>query len=460
VSCPSTPQHNGPIERKIGLATATGIVIANMIGAGIFTTTGILAGLLPTPRWLLGCWGAGGALAIAGALCYAELATRMPEEGGEYVYLSRLYHPLLGFLTGWTSLIVGFSVPVAASAMGFVEYAWAGIPALAPALGATQLLLTKKLSAVVLIVLFTCLHYLGVRFGGAVQNALTALKILIVSSLALGGMVIGHLSAAPLGQHSGVAASLDPLGIGTAMMLVMFAYSGWNASAYIAGEVIKPRRTLPASLLLGTGIVIVLYLALNLFVLAAVPYPELRGSLTPVEAATVRVFGPTVGHLLGLCVALALLSSLSAFVMIGPRVYYAMARDRLFFTFAAKLHPQHGVPGRSILIQGAIASAMVAIGSFEQLLVYIGFALGIFPLLAVIGLFLARRRGIGEATAVKVPLYPFVPLVYLVCSCCLMIVAWINRPIESSAALLTVACGVPCYLWWVHTARVPHSDPS
>jgi APA family basic amino acid/polyamine antiporter len=432
------------VTREIGAITATGIVVANMIGAGIFTTTGILAGLLPGPAWVMGCWLLGGLIAIAGALCYAELATRMPEEGGEYVYLKRLYHPVLGFLTGWTSFIVGFSVPIAASAMGFAEYTFANLAhrfgELSPALVGP----ISKLIAISVIVLFTGLHYLGVRLGGGIQNVLTVLKIVIVLGLATGGMLVGGGG----GISRMLSTSAEPtnlLGIGTAMMLVMFAYSGWNASAYIAGEVRRPQKTLPISLLTGTVVVILLYLAINSFILHAVPYADLKGTIAVVEVATVAALGIEVGSLLGLLVGVALLSSLSAFIMIGPRVYYAMARDRMFFSFAAKIHPRFGVPGRSILIQGGIAVAMVIVGSFEQLLVYIGFALGIFPCLAVAGIFIARKRKIGDSTAVKVWGYPVTPVLFLVASLSLMAVAWVNRPLESTAAIVTVLVGAPCY---------------
>jgi APA family basic amino acid/polyamine antiporter len=204
--------------------------------------------------------------------------------------------------------------------------------------------------------------------------------------------------------------------------------------------------------------VIALYLAVNLFILRALPYGEIQGSVAVVEKASVSVFGLWMGKGLSMMVGVALLSSLSAFVMIGPRVYFAMARDRLFFSFAAKVHPKHGVPGRSIAIQGALAIVMVAAGSFEQLLIYIGFALGIFPWLAIAGLFIARRRSIGDHGAVKVPLYPLPPITFLITTLSLMVVAFLGRPVESSAALVTVAAGIPFYFLWVKAVRGRRQD--
>lgn len=385
---------------------------------------------------------------MAGALSYAELATRMPQVGGEYVYLKKIYHPSIGFLTGWTSFFVGFSVPIAASAMAFSEYIFEGIQSQVLNINSNQLFFIKKGTALFLIILFTGIHYLGMKLGSKVQNFLTFLKIAIVVGLAgtgialTGGKGISAFSFVTQGESSWLA-------FGTAMMLVMFSYSGWNASSYIAGEMKNPRKNLPLSLLLGTGIVILLYLALNLFIFQALPYNQAKGSIAIAEKASIEAFGPWMGDTLGLLISLALLSSLSAFVIIGPRVYFAMARDRLFFPFAAKVHPKYKVPGRSILIQGSIAILMVLIGSFEQLLVYIGFALNIFPWLAVFGIFIARKRHIGNSDAFKVWGYPVVPIFFLVTSLGLMAVNYLNRPLESTAAVVTVLLGVPCYFIWI-----------
>lgn len=442
-----TQIQDAHLERKLGRFSTTVIVVANMIGTGIFTTSGLLAAQLPGPGWVLLCWLFGGMIAIAGALCYAELATRMPEAGGEYLYLKKLYHPALGFLAGWTSLIVGFSAPIAAAAMGFSEYIYAGLDAHLFHLGPGQLIVFNKGLAVTVIVIFTALHYLGLRLGSRVQNVLTVLKILIVAGLASLGMIFGNGSGPVLSLEGGEASGI--MAIGTAMMFVMFAYSGWNASAYIAGEIRDPKRTIPVSLIGGTSIVIVLYLALNIFVFRMVPYSDLKGVIPVVEEASVRAFGAWMGGVVSLLVGVGLLSCLSAFIMIGPRVYYAMARDRLFFSFASKVHKRYMVPGKSILVQGAIAVLLVLIGSFEQLIIYIAFALNIFLWLAVAGVFLVRKSKLGEETAVKVWGYPFVPLFFLLTSLVLMIFNYVNRPLESSAAVVTVLFGIPFYFLWV-----------
>lgn len=443
---------NFQVKREIGLFTATSIVVANIVGTGIFTTSGIMAGFLPGPGWIISCWILGGLIAITGALCYAELATRMPEEGAEYVYLKKLYHPILGFLTGWTSFFVGFSAPIAAAAMGFSEYLSAGLNHQLMLLDPVQLVIIKKATAISIIFIFTILHYFGVRTGSRVQNVLTVVKIAVVLGLAATGLVIGKGDWSSVTFERG--GSFEWFTIGTAMMLVMFSYSGWNASAYIAGELKEPRRTLPRSLIMGTVIVIVLYLALNLFIFRSLDYSAAQGTIAVVERASVAAFGDWMGRGLSVMIGLALLSSLSAYIIIGPRVYFAMARDRLFLPFAARVHPRYHVPGRSIVIQGALAVLMVLVGSFEQLLVYLGFALGIFPWLAVMGIFIARRRGVGDSSAVKVWGYPAVPIFFLASTLFLMVIAYINRPLESSAAVITVAIGIPCYFIWVRAAKV------
>ncbi|MBW1717925.1 MAG: amino acid permease, partial [Deltaproteobacteria bacterium] len=370
------------MERKIGPVTATSIVVANMIGAGIFTTSGIMAGQLPSSGWILICWFLGGLIALAGALSYAELATRMPKVGGEYVYLKKIYHPSIGFLTGWTSFFVGFSVPIAASAMAFSEYIFE----------------YKKRRC-------SFSHYPVYR------NTLHGLKGGFKSPKFPDLSQNRDCSGTCRSRHSSFRRKRNLsvfLCYRRTELVAGFwnSYSGWNASSYIAGEIKNPRKNLPLSLILGTSIVILLYLALNLFIFQALPYNQAKGTIAIAERASTKAFGPWMGDALGLLISLALLSSLSAFVIIGPRVYFAMARDRLFFPFAAKIHRRYKVPGRSILIQGAIAVLMVLIGSFEQLLVYIGFALNIFPWLAVFGIFLARKRHIGNANAFKVWGYP------------------------------------------------------
>lgn len=435
------------LKRTLSLKTSIGIVVANMIGSGIFITSGLISGMLPSASWVIICWGIGGVLALLGALCYSELATRMPYAGGEYVYLNILYHPLFGFLSGWTSFIVGFSAPIAGSAIGFSEYLFAGF-SLDALSDSTQIIL-KKITSVAIVIIFTTLHYQGIKKGSAVQNLLVIIKVLFILGIIIMGFILGDVKWENIDLRFEDYAGSEEMAIGTAMMLVMFSYSGWNASSYIASEIRNPKRNITLSLLLGTSIVIVLYLGINLFFFTSIPYEEVNQTVTIGEAASVTVFGQSAGKIISIIIALILLSSISAFTMIGPRIYYAMAKDGLFFNFAKRIHKKYEVPSRSILIQGVLAAIFVIFSSLEQLLIYLYYALNIFPILAVLGLFIARRKKIGLDNCYKVVGYPFTPLLFLMGSFYLAIIAFVNRPIESSAALITVALGIPLYFIWL-----------
>lgn len=424
----------------MGLGSATVVVVANMIGTGIFTTTGIMLLQGLSSHMVLACWLMGGLVAIAGALSYAELATMMPRAGGEYVYLREIYGPLPAFLTGWTSFFVGFAAPGAAAAVGAAKYLAAA--KLLPE-GAT----TEKTVACLFVLLFTAVHYCGVRFGSRVQSLLTGLNVTLLLGLILFGLTAANADWGFLSDPANTTET-RPLGLGTALLLAMFAYSGWNAASYLAEEVREPARTLPRSLLLGTAAVAVLYLLLNLVFFAGAPIEELVGQVAVAEIAVRNLFGESAAVWLAVMISIGLVSALSAYTMIGPRVYYAMARDGLFFRFAAQIHPRFRTPSLSIVAQGILASVMVLSGTFEELLIYIGFALGIFPWMAVLGLILLRRREPARERPYRVWGYPFTPLFFLTAMAIILTVAMIGRPRPSLLALATVAAGIPFY-WLV-----------
>ncbi len=441
------------LERKLGLFPLTNIVIANMVGAGIFTTSGLLMKDLHHPVVMLGLWVVGGLVALCGALSYGELGAAFPHAGGEYAFLSRLYHPILGFLSGWVSFFVGFSAPIAASAIGFSEYltrAFPGLLHLGVIGGASEAAVMKKLYAILIIAAFTFLHTRGLETGARVQNALTGLKILLIVGLVAAGFAVGkgslgHLvAAAPFRFDFG---GLKTLGL--SLMWIMFAYSGWNASAYVGSEVKNPSRNLPRSLLVGTGVVMLLYIALNLFYIYAIPPAQMEGVISVGGLAAGNLFGRSAETVLSALISFALFSSLSAYLILGPRVYYSMARDGIFFKSIAYVDPRCAVPTRSIVLQGAIASAMVLFGTFEQLLTYMGFSLGIFPLLAVLGVFKLRRTG---RSAVKLPGYPVASAVYIFIGATILVLAFLERPVESLVAVATALAGIPVYYFFKRSA--------
>lgn len=430
------------LKRTINLRSATGIVIANMIGGGIFVTVGIIAGKLPGPVWVLSFWIIGGIIALLGALCYTELATRMPEGGGEYIYLSKLFHPIFGFLAGWTSFLVGFSAPIAGSALGFSEYIIAGLnfeKIFSPEL----IIVFKKVLSVAIVLIFTILHYRGIKTGVFAQNIFVLIKIIVIIGLVLAGFLLFEQNFNQF--RVGFREFSGDIAIGTAMMLIMFSYSGWNAVSYIAGEIKNPKRNIPISLILGTLTVAAFYIILNLLILASLPFNDIQGDVTVFEKVFVNIFGQFTGNFLSIIIGLLLVSSISAFILLGPRVYYAMAKDRLFFRFASKIHPVFEVPSRSIAVQGSIAIVFVIFTSIEQLFVYLYYALNLFPIMAVFGIFVARFRKIGDDSSVNVIGYPLVPIIFLVFSIYLAIITFIERPIESIAAIATIMLGIPCY---------------
>ncbi|MFO7655030.1 MAG: amino acid permease [Candidatus Krumholzibacteriia bacterium] len=442
------------LQRKLGPFALTSIVVANMIGAGIFTTSGLLLQELGDPALMLVLWAVGGAVALCGALAYGELGAAIPRAGGEYAFLSRLYHPLLGFLTGWVSLFAGFSAPIAASAIGFTAYLTRAFPALlSPGWlpPDREAALLPRIYAVAVIAAFTLIHRRGLDLSARVQNGLTALKVALIVGLLATGFALGDGDFGHLEQD--LAYPADPAGaksVGLALMWIMFSYSGWNAAAYLGGEARRPERSLPRSLLLGTALVTVLYLGLNLLYVYAVDPAAMAGVIPVAALAVDRLFGSGWERWLSLLLSAALFSSLSAYIILGPRVYYAMAQDGLFFRFAARVHPRFGVPSRAIVLQGVLASLMVLVGTFDQILTYMGFALGIFPVLAVIGLRRLRRRPGGSP---RLPGRRWAPPVYVIASITVLALAFLERPLESSIALATLAAGVPVYGYFRSRSR-------
>ena len=434
------------LERKIGLFPVTNIVIANMIGAGIFMTSGLLMGNLNNPLLMILLWIIGGIIALCGALCYGELGAAIPQAGGEYIFLSKLYHPMFGFLSGWVSFIVGFSAPIAASSIGFSEYFTRAFPQLldwGDATGFLNPIISKKILSIVVIMLFTFIHLRGIEFGTKIQNYLTLLKVGLIVGLIILGILFGKGDFNHLSQ--GCKFSFDFGGwktIGLSLMWIMFAYSGWNASTYIGSEIKNPTKNLPLSLLLGTGIVMFLYFCLNIIYVYAVTPENMKGIISIGGLAVGNMFGRPMETLFSLFISFALFSSLSAFIILGPRVYYSMAKDGYFFKFASEVHPVFNIPSKAIILQGIISIVMVLSGTFDQILTYMGFSLGIFPLLAVIGVFKLRY---SKKSKYILPGYPFVPIIYVLACSLILFLAFFERPVESSIALLTVFVGIPLF---------------
>ncbi|MBN2356582.1 amino acid permease, partial [candidate division KSB1 bacterium] len=335
---------------------------------------------------------------------------------------------------------------IAASAIAFVEYlsrAFPGLLHLGLLPEPLEAQIVKKTMAVLIIALFTFIHARGIKPGIFVQNSLTLIKVGLLAGFIITGFLLGSGSfnhmPARINLTSGFAQWKS---IGLSLLWIMFAYSGWNASAYLGSEIKNPKRNIPLSLLLGTGLVMVLYLLMNLLYVYAIPTAEMTDTLSIAGLAAGKLLGPASEKIVSVLIAFALFSSLSAYILLGPRVYYAMAKDGLFFKFTAEVHRKYGVPLYSILFQGSIAALMVLFGTFDQLLTYMGFSLGIFPILAVLGVFKLERR--HPAGGMRMG-YPAAPFIYILAGLAMLFLSFIERPLESVIAIITVLAGVPLY---------------
>jgi basic amino acid/polyamine antiporter, APA family len=430
-----------PPRRQLGFSITAAIVIANMIGTGVFTSTGFQAHDLHDPATILIAWVVGGVLALCGAAAYAELGAMMPRAGGEYVYLSEAYHPALGFLSGWVSLTAGFSAPIAVAALAFATYLVRLVPVIA--LGG------KEPIAIALIVVVTALHAFDTRIGGWVQAGFTAAKVLLIVGFIAFGVLIGDGDWGNLATQGGGLANLTTPSFAIALMYVSFAYSGWNAAAYVAGEVVRPARTLPRSLFAGTGVVMALYVGLNLVFLYAVPSDVLAGpsdGFNPVievgDAAARQLFGDRAGQLVTSVIALALVSAVSAMVMAGPRIYAAMAADRALPEPLSR-HSRRGVPTIAVVTQGVLGVLFVLVGDLGQLIRFVGFTLAIFAALTVGALFVLRAR--GYRAPYRTLGYPVTPILFIALSGWIAYAQIVEHFRESLVVVVVLAVGGALY---------------
>lgn len=415
-------------RRQLGLAVTAAIVVANMIGTGVFTSTGFQANSLHDPMTILIAWVIGGVIALCGAAAYAELGAMMPRAGGEYVYLREAYHPAVGYVSGWVSLTAGFSAPIAVSSLAFSAYASTLFPGL-EGHGAQQLI------AIGLIVLVTCLHVFDTKVGGWVQAGFTAAKVVLIVVFILGGLLVGRGDWGHLASQHGGFENIGTKSFAMALMYVSFAYSGWNAAAYIASDIKDPGRTLPRALLLGTGVVMLLYVVLNLVFFYAVPSDTLAGpsnDFKPVievgDLAARSLFGDRAGQAVTVMISLALVSSVSAMVMAGPRVYAAMANDGALPKFLG-FHSKRGVPTITVLVQGALGILFVLVGSLGELIQFVGFTLAIFAALTVAAVFILRARGL--AAPYRTWGYPVTPVLFILMSVWIAYAQFVAHPMSS-----------------------------
>jgi APA family basic amino acid/polyamine antiporter len=436
-----------------------------MIGTGIFTTTGFLAGDLGTPRLVLSIWVVGAICALLGAICYSELGVNLPSSGGEYVYLTRAFGPTWGFMTGWVSFFAGFSGPIALAALAFSDYLGYFFPSVKQAnahvlagsgdwtlhLGGAQMV------ACTLVLMFTLLNCFGVRRVAQIQNVLTGAKVLTLVGFIVLAFTIGHGSWANLSMDATRTASTTiPEQFAISLFWIYVAYSGWNAATYVAEELRHPSRTLPVALGIGTALVAALYIALNVVFIYAAPLEDLKGQIAVGSLAALRLFGPEIAGLFSGLMALSLMSTVNAMVTVGPRVYYAMAKNGAFLASAAKVDPRWHTPVLAIVAQG-FCTMVMTLTPFPQLVVYIGSLLNFFAVMSVLSLIYLRRQPGWRKLRVVSFCYPLFPVLFILVGLWMTVRAVQLKPYVSLAAVITVVTGALVYHYRIRSSAPPEA---
>jgi APA family basic amino acid/polyamine antiporter len=417
----------------VTLTTATCIVIANMIGTGVFTSLGFQVTDLPSPFVILCLWILGGVLALAGAFSYAEVAAALPRSGGEYHFLSRIFHPALGFLAGWTSATVGFAAPIALSAMAFGTYAQGVAPGVPPVL--LSLVLVWGTSAI---------HFSGLRRGSAFQDWFTFLKVVLIVAFIAAGFLAHPAPAVSFLPGRQDWHLMTGAAFATALVFVMYSYSGWNASTYIVNEIRNPERNVPRSVFLGTLAVLALYVALNAAFLRTTPMPAMAGKVEVGLIAGQQIFGAAGGRVVAALICLGLISSVSSMIWIGPRVTVAMGEDLPGLALLA-IKTRNGTPRVALGVQAIITTVLLLTGKFEDVLVYIQMALILFSALTVLGVIVLRMREPNLPRPYRTWGYPMTPVLFLLVSAIMIFYVVRTKPWESLAGLGTVLSGLIVY---------------
>ncbi|MDT8301597.1 MAG: amino acid permease [Sedimentisphaerales bacterium] len=435
---------NEELQRGFGLSTATYVVIASMVGTGILISPGYMMASLQNYPVIFGLWALGGLLAMCGALCVAELAAALPRSGGEYIYLREAYGPMPAFLSGWTSFFLGFSAPLAVA--GYISAKYLLTPF---GLAENEAGLIIKAAAAAIIVVVTLPNLFGHRQSAWTQNLTTVIKFGLFVCLVVLAFLFGKGQLANLSEGQPVG-DVDFGTAVTQLFYVMFAYSGWNAASYLAGEVKNPGKILPWSLLLGAGLVIVLYLALNLVFAYAVPMADVgfdNAELLP-KMAVGNLFGSRASNVFSVLLGLTFLATVSAFIITGPRVYYAMARDRLFPSVAGHVNSKGRVPVYAMIAQSVCAVIILFVTDFQNLYQYASVGLSLFALLFVGAVYVLRYRQPDMERPFRVPGYPVVPAIFMAVIIFMAVFAFKQWRTPSIYSLGSILLGIPVYYVW------------
>ncbi len=447
--------------RSLGMKEALALVVGSVIGTGVFLKAGIMSVQVGSAYWVLAAFVISGLLSLCGAFCYAELGSLFPKAGGEYVYLREAYGEKLAFLYGWTRFWIGSPASIAAYAVGSVTFLSGLISFGSPRL--------EAIAAIVLIWIFSLLNCLSVAFGGKFQAFLTALKVFMILGLTLAIFGFGQgASWSHLSSHAGVLNGAWPglSAFGAAMIGALWAFDGWNNMPMVAGEIRNPSKNIPLALIIGMGSVLLIYLLANLSYFYALSTTEVANSFSRIHPqalpvatmAATKAFGSIAAAILSIAFVFSALGAMNGSILTNARVPYAMAEDQLFFHSLARLSKTSRVPIISILIQAIVSSALALSGSFDQLTDYVVFASWIYYALGCGSIFIFRRKGLKSDY--RIPLFPWLPLLFIFSAVFLIINTLLTSPRESITGLLFIFVGIPFYFYFKRNYLSRTKDPN
>jgi APA family basic amino acid/polyamine antiporter len=442
------------MKLRFSLYTATALVIANMVGTGVFTSLGFQAVSLSSGLALILLWIIGGLIALFGALTYSEAGVMYPRCGGEYYYLTRMFHPALGFLSGWISFLVGFAAPVAAASIALGNYLRSALGLPERLSGSFSFVATSSLFAIAAIVVLTAIHATDKILGARFQNVITLFKVLCIFAMVALGLALGKTTHLSFALSKPAFHDILSPAFAISMFFVTFSYSGWNAAAYVAGEIDRPSRNLPISLITGTLFVIAMYVFLNLAFLYTIPLPELSGKLEVGYIFAAKVFGAEGGRIMGGVISFLLLSSISAMIIAGPRISMVLGEDYYLFRRLSR-NSRKDIPSIAVITQGILSILYILTSTFEQVIIFIGFTLNLFTFMTVLGVMIMRRKRPETPRPYKTLGYPFVPAIFLLIHVWILSYGLLYRPRESLAGLAITACGFLVY--WLDQKIRPRS---
>ncbi len=449
------------LARRLGLTSAIMVVIGSVVGSGIFLTPQSIAATVQVPGVMIFVWVLTGLLTLAGALTNAEIAGMIPEAGGQYVFFRITYGDLTGFLYGWTTFIVYQTGSIAAIAVAFGRYSgyFINLPHFSPELEAWKLPLIGNIyplkdigvsmMAISAILLLAVVNYFGVQFGGIVQDVFTFMKVLAIGGIVVLAFTVGHGSTAhffPLWGAPQSGALLSAIGI--AMIATLWSYDGWNSLTYLAGEVKEPKKNIPIALVVGTLIIILIYVATNLAYLYILPIGEIATSKLVAADVMENIFHGYGGAIISAMVMISTFGTVNATSMTTARVYFAMAKDRLFFRSLGKIHPRYRTPGTSLLVQGVWASLLTLTGTYDQIFTYVIFAGWIFYALGASAVFVLRKKMPDTPRPYRVPGYPYIPIAFIVVATWFVYNTIVQQTADSMVGLFLLLAGIPFYLYW------------